>query len=604
MSLGKKLLWGGLTLVVIPVLAVGIYSFYRASSGLRAQAVENTGATAVRAANQVQTVMEGQINLMTEVASGNTARRTVKTIYRKGVEYALNEISDLDRELNEFMQTMGDTYEMVFVADHTGQVVSDGSGGKFKSLTMGDRDYFKEAMSGQSSAGHILKSDETGLPLAMVAVPIRGSGDQILGVAGATLKFDFWNRKVANIKLGQTGVLYMVDQEGVIFAHPDAGLILQTNLRNLPGMTEAADRVLTAESGVVEHGSDSGPKITGFAPVQGTPWHVLATQDEREILASVIDIRNGVLIIGVIFLGLAAGALALLVRQISKPVNSVAQGLDQAANMVASAAQMVASASHDQAEGASRQAANLEETTASLEELTSMTRQSAENADQANQLMLMTRDVVAKAGHSMAEMARSMSEISDAGREIGNIIRTIDEIAFQTNLLALNAAVEAARAGEAGAGFAVVAEEVRNLAQKAAGAARDTASLIEGTISRIDRGADLVKETESGFAEIADNTERAGRIVGEMATASNQQAQGIGQISQAMGDIDNVTQSNAASAEETASASEDLNQQAETVLEIVGRLKALVGGRMLQHTPSTAHSAAPTDRMALPEGDK
>jgi methyl-accepting chemotaxis protein len=599
MSLGKKLLLGGLALVIIPVLAVGIYSFYRASSGLRTQAVENAGATAIRAANQVQTVMEGQINLMTELASGNTARRATKNIYRKGLEYALNEITDLDRELGEFMETMGQDYEMVFVADHTGQVVSDGSGGKYKSVTMGDREYFKEAMGGQASMGHIVKSEETGLPLVVVAVPVRGSGDQVLGVAGATLKLDFWNRKVANIKLGQTGILYMVDQKGIVLAHPDATLVLEANVRDFPGMADVAARILEAETGVMGHRDAGSSKITGFAPVQNTPWRVLATQDEREILASVTDIRNGVLIIGLVFLGLAAAALALLVRQIARPVNNVAQGLDQAAGQVASAANMVASASHHQAEGASRQAANLEETTASLEELSSMTQRNAENANQANQLMRQTTEVVVRAGKSMSEMNRSMEEISDAGREIGNIIKTIDEIAFQTNLLALNAAVEAARAGDAGAGFAVVAEEVRNLAQKAAGAARDTATLIESTISRIDRGTELVRETETGFSEISDNTERAGRIVGDMAVASNQQAQGIDQIRQAVQDIDQITQGNAAGAEETASASEDLNIQANTVLEIVEQLKALVGGRLAGNVPDNVHQA--NDLKVLPK---
>ena len=386
----------------------------------------------------------------------------------------------------------------------------------------------------------------------------------------------------------------MVDRKGLVIAHPDVSLVQNADIMSMPGLGEVAARVLEAETGVMEHLDQDFRKITGFAPVQATSWRKLATQEERDILASVIDIRNGVLIIGLVFLGLAAVALALMVRQIARPVNSVARGLDQAANQVAAASNMVASASQHLAEGASRQATNLEETTASLEELSSMTRRNAENADQANQLMRQTQDVVIRAGRSMTEMSRSMSEISDAGREIGNIIRTIDDIAFQTNLLALNAGVEAARVGDAGTGFAVVADEVRNLAMKAAGAARNTATLIEETISRIDRGAELVLETENEFTEIADNTERAGKIVGDMALASNQQAQGLDQLSQAVRDIVQVTQGNAASAEETASASEELNTQADTVLEILERLKSLVGGGSVEeHYP-------PSDMKELP----
>ena len=179
-----------------------------------------------------------------------------------------------------------------------------------------------------------------------------------------------------------------------------------------------------------------------------------------------------------------------------------------------------------------------------------------------------------------------MQEISKASEETSKIIKTIDEIAFQTNLLALNAAVEAARAGEAGAGFAVVADEVRNLAMRAADAAKNTAALIEGTVKKVSDGTALVKTTNDAFKEVAGSTAKVGELVGEIAAASTEQAQGIEQVNIAVTEMDKVTQQNAATAEESASASEELNAQAEEMKSFVADLAAMVGGNRAMSTGS------------------
>ncbi len=263
-------------------------------------------------------------------------------------------------------------------------------------------------------------------------------------------------------------------------------------------------------------------------------------------------------------------------------LNSQAASLeDISLNMINTSQQM--------AEGASEQAASLEETSSSLEEMASMTRQNAGYASEANSLMQETGRVIQEADQSMHDLTNSMQEISQASDDTAKIIKTIDEIAFQTNLLALNAAVEAARAGEAGAGFAVVAEEVRNLAMRAAEAAKNTATLIDGTVTKIKNGTDLVFKTAEAFKQVTGSTAKVKGLVEEIAAGSHEQADGAEQINKAVAEIDKVVQNNAANAEESASVSRELSTQSGQIKSIVGDLIALVEGNASRgHLPAQA----------------
>ena len=204
-------------------------------------------------------------------------------------------------------------------------------------------------------------------------------------------------------------------------------------------------------------------------------------------------------------------------------------------------------------DAASGQAASLEETSSSLEEMTSQTKQTAGNAAQANNLMSAAQQIIEKANVSMSELTGSMKEIAAGSEKSQKIVKTIDEIAFQTNLLALNAAVEAARAGEAGAGFAVVADEVRNLAIRAAEAAKNTSGLIEDIVKKIRNGEKLVGVTNEAFKEIMGSSGKVVQLIAEIAGSSQEQSLGIDQISRAVAEMNNLTQQNAAGAEELAS---------------------------------------------------
>jgi methyl-accepting chemotaxis protein len=317
---------------------------------------------------------------------------------------------------------------------------------------------------------------------------------------------------------------------------------------------------------------------------QDVAAHEVEKAHDQSTFIEILSITASIL--GVI---LAMGLGFLISRGINKTLTRITQGMDEGANQVASASGQVSSSSQSMAEGASQQAASIEETSSSMEEMSSMTKKNAENAGSADRLMKEANQVVATANDSMDKLTRSMEDISKASEETSKIIKTIDEIAFQTNLLALNAAVEAARAGEAGAGFAVVADEVRNLAMRAAEAANNTAELIEGTVKKVNDGSKLVSITNEAFSQVAQSSSKVGDLIAEISAASKEQSNGIEQVNIAITEMDKVVQQNAANAEESASASEEMNAQAEQLRDYVGELVLMVTGRMNKDRDEGGH---------------
>ncbi|HET6490137.1 MAG TPA: methyl-accepting chemotaxis protein [Syntrophales bacterium] len=566
LSLKKRLL---LPTTALIVLVMGISSgatYYLSSNAFSEKAVEEFSTLAKAKAEMIDVWVE-DTKAMIKVSSG---RIEYEEVLKKDTETNRNAANT---ELIEQVKNLqGISY--INIANAQGEVRASSIPDSVGKIKVGDREYFQKAMKGEVNVSNVYVARTTGKPAFAIAAPIK-DGQTVIGVIfGVPDIMQFNERFVDPVKVINTGYIYLFDKSGMVFAHKDKAQIMKLNLNE----HDFGRELLKRRQGDIAYEFLGIKRLAYIEPCKSNGWTVGVVAPIKEVFAETN--RMTWINIGLSAFGLAAilSVLFLIVRSVVAPIDRIAEGLNAGADQVASASAQVSSSSQSLAEGASEQAASIEETSSSLEEMSSMTKQNADNANCADKLMKESNQMVERANGSMTELTQSMNEIARASEETSKIIKTIDEIAFQTNLLALNAAVEAARAGEAGAGFAVVANEVRNLAMRAADAAKNTSGLIEGTVKKVKQGSELLERTNEAFAGVSTSAAKVADLVSEIAAASTEQAQGIDQINKAVTEMDKVTQQNAANAEESASASEQMNAQAAQMKQIVEELHVIVQG--------------------------
>ena len=348
--------------------------------------------------------------------------------------------------------------------------------------------------------------------------------------------------------------------------------IMKTNIQSLLEETEiltkaAVDGKLSYRANASEHAGEYGIIVGKINSLLDT---ILAPVKESYRVLE--EVATGNLCVGVE--GDYAGDHAKIKDTLNGTINSLNEiiyDFNIAAEQVSSSAKQVSEGSQELSQGATEQASSIEELNATITEIAAQTRDNALKASSANVLVLKAKSNAEIGNDHMKTMLKSMNEINEASKSISKIIGVIDEIAFKTNILALNAAVEAARAGQYGKGFAVVADEVKNLAEKSAGAARETAALIEISISKVESGTVISKDTAKTLADISEDIVKTVGLVGDIASASNEQASAIAQLNKGIEQVAHVVQENSATAEEAAAASEELSSQAEMLKLLIAK---------------------------------
>jgi len=483
------------------------------------------------------------------------------------------------------------------------------------------RPWYKQAMAAGKLVVTKPYTDYTTHKLVVTfARPVSDASGTLKGVVAADIFLDNVSATVNAIHPTSASFAFLVDQQGNIIAHPDAKYSLKPATDLAPELTPDALNGLSTASEPLSVSIDGATKLLHAERVPGTDWSLVIALDKTDATAGMRALA------GTDFLGLlvVAAISALLISMLTAPpfkrlsqardamqeigsgggdltrrlpatgqdevaaiarsfnlfvekMNAVLLEIRDSSESVKTAAAEISQGNQDLSARTEHAASSLQETAASMEQIHGTVKQSAESAGQANRLAATASDTASRGGQVVSEVVHTMEAISDSSRKIADIIGVIDGIAFQTNILALNAAVEAARAGEQGRGFAVVAGEVRTLAQRSAQAAKEIKQLITDSVSKVESGTELVSNAGQTMAEIVDSVQRVSHIIAEISVATNEQSTGIGQVNQAVTQLDEVTQQNAALVEQSSAAADFLKEQSFKLAEVVGRFRLAQG---------------------------
>ncbi len=612
MTLKKQLITALLLVGTLPFLSMGIKSYFDAESSLHEEAFAKL--TAINALKKIQLAeylqyREADLKIVALNANTINLAKELKVLHDKNniqpkADFSITNHPDVLKVYDKylpFFKSMLESYnydDIYLMCAKHGHVMATVKARK----DLGENVGLKSSNYQDSGLGEIWKKvTNTRKPAFADTKPYIGLDGKASIFMGAPVYVDGKMIAVIAIRiknavinkimqtrdgLGKTGETYVVGKDYLMrsdsFLDPQNHSLKASFANQSKGSvkTDATRNAFNGQSDtkiIKDYNGNDVLSSYDSVSFNGITWAIISEIELAEVDIPIDALRNAAVIMGVIFLSIILGIAFLLSNFISKPIINAVETIGDGNMQIVGASTQIASSSASLAEASSEQASSIEEVTATIEETTATITQNTENAREADILSQDTNQAAQDGYEQITKLGKSMEDINTSSSKIANIIKTIDEIAFQTNLLALNAAVEAARAGEHGLGFAVVADEVRNLAQRSAQAAKETAIIIDQSVAQVEEGTKATEETNKAFEAMIDKIKKTGNLIGEVAMASKEQTEGMNQINKAMGQVDQVTQTMASNSEESAAAAEELNAQANAMIESVKEIGTMVG---------------------------
>ncbi len=603
-SIGFRLIFGGILSLLIPLLIVGFISTRKSSQALETVSKENIAETAKDMVSLINKILDDEKKLVTAFSTGDLVKLVGKKVQDKGIAGATEEIKHLRSAMKNSYKKLGSQYLGIFVTDSNGTIYTGEleSGKEYKGANLADKKYFQEArQTGRAVVGDLYKSKVTGDIISVVCAPVYSTTGEFLGIYGMSVKAANFTEIVLSKKVGKTGYAFMINNSGVIIAHPVAKHIFTLDLRNVKGMEDITRNMLSQKAGITEYTFKKVDKIAGYAPVKLTGWSVAVTQDKEDFLGHSNTIRNYIIIVTIVSLLFLSVLIFFASKSITKPINQavaslkdIAEGegdltmrlpvttkdevgematwfntfieklqtiikdisantnsvdeaaaelsnisanLSNTATETSGRSDSVANAAEEMSGNISSVAAGMEESTIN----TSMVASAAEEMTATINEIAQNADEAHKISEEAVTQAHNtsskMNELSDAAQAISKVTEAITEISEQTNLLALNATIEAARAGEAGKGFAVVANEIKELAKQTAVATLDIKKQIDGVQNTTSSTIVEINQISNVINSVNEIVATISSAVGEQSAATEEIATNISQASQGLGEV-------------------------------------------------------------------